>query len=279
MLVTAQSGSCVKGVVHIERPLMLISVHHDNCQDEFVLLIEAVKDFVAGDGDGGCALGTALDFDMARQWQLAVDGWRLAGDVPAALLRRHIKCTSCPSAHFGVDDCLHGNLLNSCARAAASALQPFSPLRCASKPAGITSAPPTTTGVAEITWRMASNSFSRDWRRAVRSSMVRRTFSNVRRTSLPVAMSSLQFDIAIRPVVDFFHQPLVNGCQGLVDAFLASASHFVKVFWHQDAWTHAPRPVVLSCGCHPWSVKYVLNQCQIGFAQSAQGQGAAPSRR
>ena len=37
------------------------------------------------------------------------------------------------------------------ARASASAVQPGSPLRCASRPAGITSAPPTTTGVAEIT--------------------------------------------------------------------------------------------------------------------------------
>ena len=36
MLVTAQSGSCVKGLRDVERSFVLVAIHHHDGQDELV---------------------------------------------------------------------------------------------------------------------------------------------------------------------------------------------------------------------------------------------------
>src|SRR5574337_2067505 len=79
-------GLLGEGLPHIERPVMLFTVHHHDGQDELVGLVEPVEDLVARDGDRGLALGAALDLDVARGWQLAVQCLGQAGDVPTALL-------------------------------------------------------------------------------------------------------------------------------------------------------------------------------------------------
>ena len=92
-----------KRFLHVIRPFMGFAFHQHDGQDELLLLVESVEDFVAGDGEGGLAPGAALDLDVAGRRQLAADGWR---------------------------------------RASASTGQPGCPRRCSSSPAGMTSAPP-----------------------------------------------------------------------------------------------------------------------------------------
>lgn len=45
---------------HVEGSLVQFALHQYDGQDELVLLVEAVEDFVAGDRDGGLPLGAAL---------------------------------------------------------------------------------------------------------------------------------------------------------------------------------------------------------------------------
>ena len=81
----------------------------------------------------------------------------------------------------------------SAANVAATGSAGSSPRSLRSRPAGTTSAPPSTTGVPLTTWRIDWSSFLRLSRRPSRSATVRRTFSRLRRTSLPASLSSLSF--------------------------------------------------------------------------------------
>jgi len=60
---------------------ILVTVHQNDGRDESVALIQSLNDLVARDGDLGLALGAALDLDVARFGQLAVDGPGQAGHV------------------------------------------------------------------------------------------------------------------------------------------------------------------------------------------------------
>ena len=83
-------GLLREGSADVIRAINRVTVCHNNRKDEFVSLIQSVEDLVAGDGDGGGALGAPLDLDVAGGRQAAVDGTGQAGDVPAALLRGHV---------------------------------------------------------------------------------------------------------------------------------------------------------------------------------------------
>ena len=53
---------------------------------EFVRLIQGVKHFIAGDGDGGSALDAAFDLDMAGGGLLPTLCGGIGGDVPPTFL-------------------------------------------------------------------------------------------------------------------------------------------------------------------------------------------------
>ena len=54
-----------EGFCHIERSFVLVAVDEDDGQYEFVLLIQPVEDFVAGDGDSAAAFDATLDLYVA----------------------------------------------------------------------------------------------------------------------------------------------------------------------------------------------------------------------
>src|SRR5579875_2380486 len=165
--------------VHVVRAVHGVAIHQHDGKPELVALIERGADFVAGDGDDVGALGAALDLDVARFRQYAVGDRRLRGYVPAAFFRGHVGDDVAARA-LGGDDGLHGTLLDRGARSGW-------PRSLASKPAGITSAPPSTTGVAETMCRCDSSSRSRACRRAASSSARLRRLSGWMRGCLPAA--------------------------------------------------------------------------------------------
>ena len=149
---------------------------------------------------------------------------RTALDVVSLLFRRRLSRGARPNAGLDMEHRCHGSLRAGCS-------WPASPCSRVSRPAGTTSAPPTTTGGDEDNCRCASNSAWRFLSRAFRSSARCRAFAEF----MPLAGSRPgEFPLPelggpMVPVPDLGLQPCIDRVGHPVNPVERPAAHLVEV--------------------------------------------------